>query len=188
MILKEGVILYHGSFENVSKPDLSKCKTGKDFGRGFYLTTDKNQAKAFVRTTIRKKILSKEIPADVKAGYVSSFVFHSSSELNVFEFRKADKNWLHCVCAHRIQGKFPEVFSDYIKYDVIIGKIANDKTNPVITLYLAGGFGETGSKNADRMACRLLLPEVLTDQLCFRTERALACLEYKNSEVISYGK
>jgi len=33
--LKENLILYHGSYCEVSRPDLRKCATMKDFGQGF---------------------------------------------------------------------------------------------------------------------------------------------------------
>ena len=36
--------LYHGSNIEISTPDLSKSKPYKDFGQGFYLSADKNQA------------------------------------------------------------------------------------------------------------------------------------------------
>lgn len=32
--LKEGLILYHGSYYEVSRPDLRKCAKRKDFGQG----------------------------------------------------------------------------------------------------------------------------------------------------------
>ena len=33
--LKESLILYHGSYCEVSRPDLRKCAKRKDFGQGF---------------------------------------------------------------------------------------------------------------------------------------------------------
>ena len=42
--LKDGFILYHGSYCEVKAPDLAKCAKRKDFGQGFYLTTSKEQA------------------------------------------------------------------------------------------------------------------------------------------------
>ena len=38
------MILYHGSNIDIKEIDLNKSKVGKDFGCGFYLTPDKNQA------------------------------------------------------------------------------------------------------------------------------------------------
>ena len=42
--LKDGFVLYHGSYCEVKEPDLAKCAKRKDFGQGFYLTTSKDQA------------------------------------------------------------------------------------------------------------------------------------------------
>ncbi len=32
MELREGMLLYHGSYTEIRRIDLSKCETGKDFG------------------------------------------------------------------------------------------------------------------------------------------------------------
>ena len=45
--LKESLILYHGSYCEVSRPDLRKCAKMKDFGQGFYLISSKEQAESF---------------------------------------------------------------------------------------------------------------------------------------------
>ena len=44
MKLKEGMLLFHGSYTKVESIDLNQCLKGKDFGKGFYLTSDPNQA------------------------------------------------------------------------------------------------------------------------------------------------
>ena len=54
MILHSGIILYHGSYVTVEKPELEKCYPYKDFGRGFYLTTSQEQAVSFVRSSVAK--------------------------------------------------------------------------------------------------------------------------------------
>lgn len=36
--------LYHGSNVDIQKIELSKCRPNKDFGKGFYLTSIKEQA------------------------------------------------------------------------------------------------------------------------------------------------
>ena len=54
--LKDGFVLYHGSYCEVKEPDLAKCAKRKDFGQGFYLTTSKEQAESFLRTSIVKAI------------------------------------------------------------------------------------------------------------------------------------
>lgn len=36
--------LLHGSYIEINKPDLSKCKSHNDFGKGFYLTPNWKRA------------------------------------------------------------------------------------------------------------------------------------------------
>lgn len=43
--------LYHGSNIVIDQIDLSKCKSYKDFGQGFYLTEIKEQAEQMARRT-----------------------------------------------------------------------------------------------------------------------------------------
>ncbi len=58
------------------------------------------------------------------------------------------------------------------RYDVISGKIANDQTNATIVAYMTGLFGQSGSTEADETCRRLLIPNRLHDQHCFRTTAA----------------
>lgn len=51
--LQNGMLLYHGSYTEVSHIDLSKCEIGKDFGKGFYLTTSLKQAHHFVPLSVK---------------------------------------------------------------------------------------------------------------------------------------
>lgn len=48
--LADGLILYHGSYCEVNEPKLEKCAKRKDFGKGFYLTTSREQAISFLKT------------------------------------------------------------------------------------------------------------------------------------------
>lgn len=45
------MILYHGSNVEASAVDLLKCKSHKDFGQGFYLTTSEQQAFSMAHRT-----------------------------------------------------------------------------------------------------------------------------------------
>ena len=63
--LKDGFVLYHGSYCEVKAPDLAKCAKRKDFGQGFYLTTSKEQAESFLRTSIAKAIATGTIEREM---------------------------------------------------------------------------------------------------------------------------
>ncbi len=178
MIFESGRVFYHGSYVVVDKPDLLKCESGKDFGKGFYVTTDKNQAKRFVRSSIGKAIKNGIDVEDPAKGYVSKYEVTPDENLEVFEFETADREWLHCVAAHRMSQLFVDEIARWEKYDVISGKIANDTTNQVITAYINGIYGMPGSESADQIAISLLMPERLTDQICLRSKRALMALKY----------
>lgn len=99
--LKDGFVLYHGSYCEVKEPDLAKCAKRKDFGQGFYLTTSKEQAESFLRTSIAKAIATGTIEEGQKFGYISTFEFKLSKNLETHIFENADVDWLHCIAAHR---------------------------------------------------------------------------------------
>ena len=99
--LKDGFVLYHGSYCEVKEPDLAKCAKRKDFGQGFYLTTSKEQAESFLRTSIVKAIATGTIEEGQKFGYISTFEFKLSGNLAMHIFENADVDWLHCIAAHR---------------------------------------------------------------------------------------
>lgn len=86
--------------------------------------------------------------------------------LKVLRFQKTDKAWLEYVTANR---KNISIQND--DYDVVIGPVANDKTMPVISLYFSGIY------NIDE-TIRRLIPQKLSDQFTFRTEKSLTALKF----------
>ncbi len=184
--LEDGMLLYHGSYQEVSQIDLERCVIGKDFGRGFYLTSSREQAHRFVSAAIKKHRLERGLvgKVDFSAGRVSVFRYHATSDASTFVFPSANVDWLHFVAANRSFRMFRELIDKYECYDIVAGKIANDKTSRTISAYLDGLYGgEPGSEIADRLALELLLPNRLEDQYCFRTPRAVSSLEFLRSEV-----
>ena len=117
-------------------------------------------------------------------GYISTFEFKLSENLETHIFENADVDWLHCIAAHRKKKMFIEVEREMAKYDIIAGKIADDATNATLTAYLAGAFGTAGDKVADDFCIRQLLPNKLKDQYCFKTEAAIECLKFVKGEKI----
>lgn len=182
--LSDGTLLYHGSYVIVDTPDLAKCAAKKDFGKGFYLTTSKEQAEGFVRASIKKAIAQGLITENQDYGYVSVFEYHENEDLSKYIFENADEDWLHCIVGHRKKNIFKDVVENMKAYDIIAGKIADDRTNVTITTYLLGGYGTIGSEAADKNCIGQLIPERLKDQYCFRTNEALKCILFVESEKI----
>ena len=91
-------------------------------------------------------------------------------------------DWLHFVAANRNRMLFPKLYQALENVDIVGGKIANDNTARTLSGYVTGLFGAPGSALADEMTIRMLLPNRLEDQYCFRTELALSVLEFIGSE------
>jgi hypothetical protein len=183
-LLYNGVLLYHGSYCAVTSPDLSECREAKDFGRGFYLTTSKEQAVKFIATSLKKAKSAGIIEETQNYGAVSTFRYVGNKDLNIYNYDGASINWLQCIVGHRDGNVFQDVVQMLKKYDIITGKIANDNTNFTIAAYLAGAYGTVDSVEAANDCIGRLIPERLKDQLCFRTELALKSLSFAGSEQI----
>lgn len=180
--LSDGMILYHGSYCEVKIPDLAKCAAFKDFGKGFYLTSSKEQAENFIDTSLKKAKAQGVIAGEQEYGVISTFRYYSIKGIAEYIYCDADADWLHCVVGHRKTNTFPAVVEEMKKYDVIAGKIADDATNVTILTYLVGAYGAVGSKEADSLCISRLIPERLEDQFCFRTVKGLQCLSFEGSE------
>ena len=178
-------LLFHGAKTEIDgEIDIHKGRKNNDFGQGFYLTTSKELAESFLRTSIAKAIATGTIEEGQKFGYISTFEFNLSGNLETHIFENADVDWLHCIAAHRKKKMFIEVEREMARYDIIAGKIADDATNATLTAYLAGVFGTAGDKEADDFCIRQLLPNKLKDQYCFKTESAIECLKFVKGEKI----
>ena len=72
------MILYHGSYMAVDKPDLLHLRPNVDFGRGFYVTPIYEQARKWCQKFIRRS----------KDGIISKYMFDEDAlnKLNVLHF------------------------------------------------------------------------------------------------------
>ncbi len=145
--------VYHGSIECVKEPDVLHSYRSLDFGKGFYVTTVREQAERWAR---RK--------ADIygrKIGIVS--VYEKQEEMRDLAVKTFDENlheWIDFVCACR-DGKLI-----YQKYDVIVGKVANDKVFRVVDMYHSGIWDK-------ERAIKEIRVYKTYDQITFITQRAI---------------
>ena len=152
--------LYHGSNVEVATPKLMPRVRALDFGRAFYLTSNLEQASRWARTSVLRR-------GDGEA-VVSIYEFdeEAASALRILRFDEPGAAWLKYVTRNRTG------FADDADYDIVAGPVANDNTMPVLNLYFKGAYTEDE-------ALRRLLPQRLHDQYAFKTERAIACLKFK---------
>ena len=189
MKLEDGMLLYHGSYLGITKIDLGRCSDGKDFGKGFYLTEDKQQAVGFIKTSLKKAKNLNQIPENQSVGYVSVFCYHEPKvAVPTYRFKTADRNWLWFISMNRrsfLARRFSKrLEAELLRAEIVIGKIANDTTNPTIVAYLNGLYGDVESDMAVDFAIHQLMPDRLKTQYCFLSEKAITCLE--PVEVIRY--
>ena len=156
------MLLYHGSNIVVREPKILKSQRFLDFGAGFYMTSDFEQARKWaVRTAARRE-----------EGVATISVFEINDDyvdrVKVLTFARPDREWLRYITAHRT-GNPPDD-----DYDMVVGPVANDQAIRTVNNYLKGYFPED-------VAIKLLLPQKLKDQYLFRTEKALKLLVFKEA-------
>ena len=155
--------LYHGGINRVEKPILLQVSRKLDFGAGFYTTSDFEQAKRWA--TIKQQRNNSE------RAVVSVYNLNPSKALNIKEFKYADEKWLDFIMKHRMGLNISN------KFDIIIGPVANDTLYETLSLY------ERGILTHEETIVRLKVHE-LTDQITFKTEKALSFLNYESEELI----
>lgn len=119
------MIVYHGSNVMVNHPDIEHSFRSLDFGKGFYVTTVKEQAERWAR---RKADIFDADKAIVNAYNMVEDL--SGLTCKCFEDDLAD--WIDFVCRCRDGEK------DYLQFDLIKGKVANDKVFRVVDMYHSG--------------------------------------------------
>ena len=154
--------LYHGSTVIVKSPNIQRGRKATDFGKGFYTTTNFEQAKKWAilkqnREQSKKAVVSiYEIPDNIL-----------NREFSVLWFEGATKEWLEFVVNNR-KGKGKN------RYDLIMGPVANDQLYVTIRLY------EQGVITADA-AIEMLKTHKLFDQLSFNSEMVVSLLKFVES-------
>ena len=109
------ITLYHDSNVEIETIYLDKCSPYKDFGKGFYLTDIKEQAK---QMAVRRTRIAGEGKPTVTAYSFDERLLENSS-LQVKLFDTPSKEWALFILANR-KGLMQPV------YDIVIGPIADD--------------------------------------------------------------
>ena len=113
------MILYHGSYLAIENPDLLHSRPNLDFGKGFYLTSIREQAVNWCGKFVKRG----------KEGVISNYIFDEElfQRLKVLRFDSYSEDWLEFILTCR-SGK------DSSDYDAVCGGIANEKPNIQIAL------------------------------------------------------
>lgn len=154
--------LYHTSDQIVSTPDTRHSRDFLDFGKGFYLTTLKEQAEKYGERFKRRN----------KEAWLCVYELeYSACNWKTLQFDAYNKDWLRFVANCRAG-------IDNSDYDIVIGGIANDKVIRTLDRYFNGEIAEDD-------ALGLLAYEKPNVQYCIRSQAMLdECLRYIKSELL----
>lgn len=156
--------VFHSSTLKVNTPDMRFSREFLDFGRGFYLTTMRQQAVNYAeRFRLRGKTA-------VLNEYLLDEAIYTDCKIK--SFLQYDEEWLDFVMACR-KGE------DTSDWDIVIGGIANDRVFRTIDLYFAGDMTK-----AD--ALQKLIKEEPNNQICIRRQEVInQYLHFLSSEDLS---
>ena len=121
--------LFHGSVVDIEAIDLSKSRPNKDFGKGFYLSADYQQA---WRMGEFKALTEGGKP--VMNTYLFDEKLLTSGELKVLTFEGYTPEWADFIFLNR-NSKQAKPQHDY---DIVYGPIANDRVGIQLGKYESG--------------------------------------------------
>lgn len=155
------MILYHGTNVEFDVIDLTKSKPNKDFGRGFYLSDNYEQALNMAKT----KVEQFEVGFPIVMKYeVDDNVFQT---FRVLQFKEYTKEWAQFILQNRNNSTQQQVHD----YDIVIGPIANDRVGVQLWRY------NSHSIDLDTLVKNLRYMHGITIQYFFGTERAIQQLK-----------
>jgi len=121
--------LYHASAIVVDNPDVFHSRANLDFGKGFYLTSLREQAVKYAGRFLFRQ----------RTAFINEYVLDEGlQDVSMKRFERYDGEWLDFVGRCR-KGMNRE------KFDIIEGGVANDKVFNTIDLYFSGMMSREGA-------------------------------------------
>jgi hypothetical protein len=157
------MIVYHGSYKEVVKPDIAHSRKNVDFERGFYTTPLLEQAQKWCR----------KFKGTMNSAVVSVYQFDEKAytECKVLRFDTYSEDWLDFILKCR-RGE------DNSDYDIVMGGVANDKVFNTVELFFDGLIDK-------KEAIKRLRYEKPNFQIAFRSQNAIdEYLRFERSEYL----
>ena len=152
------MILYHGSNMVFEKIDLDKSKTNKDFGKGFYLSDNYEQAEKMAQF----KVVTLGGNVNVQSYDVDDEILKDNT-LNIKIFNEYSREWAEFIFANRDNNSDIQCHD----YDIVYGPIANDRVGLQIRKF------HDGSINFEEFLHRIKYMKGITFQYFFGTNKAI---------------
>ena len=123
--------LYHGSNISIDKIDLSYSRKGKDFGCGFYLNPNREQAMDMTVRTTQRMMAGEPV---VNTYLFDDDLLKDNSPLSIKIFAEYSIEWAKFVLMNRRSLNKISLHS----YDIVIGSIANDTVGLQMQRFIQG--------------------------------------------------
>jgi hypothetical protein len=147
--------LFHGSYKEITRPEIRIGRHTKDFGNGFYCTVIREQAVRW----------AKRFDTPV----VNTYTALINDNLKVLNFEEMTDEWLDFIAACRLG-----IGHDY---DIVIGAMADDQIYNYVQDYIDGSL----TREQFWVLAKFRYP---THQIAFCSKRALDCLTFEHSEEV----
>ncbi len=161
------MILYHGSNQDFNNIDLSKSKDRRDFGKGFYTTTIREQALQW-GYNIYQRFGGDGI-------YLYEFEFSPSADLISKHFPNISDDWFDFILSNRTSNALNHNF------DFVQGPVADDKIVFTITGFIDGLYSK------DEAMQRLRYSKA-NDQVSLHTQKAVSQLNLRGKRKTPHDK
>lgn len=158
-------MLYHGTNKYFEQPNLDMAGDFKDFGRGFYLTTNVNQAK---KQAIRK--LNNNDKHQVGFIYEYEFELDNIGDLRVLRLLECNKEWLDFIAYFRVNKE------ERIDFDLIYDRMADGQGRELPDILNDYRRGKKGFEETIKL---IKWEQQDRDQYCFKTPLALQKIKRK---------
>lgn len=156
------IYLYHGSNVCIDKIELKRSRKGKDFGCGFYLNPDRQQAMDMAVRTTQRMMEGEPI---VNAYSLDEDLLKTEASLNVKIFTEYSVEWAEFVLMNRKNLSDTPAHP----FDIVVGPIANDTVGLQMRRFMQGYI------SIERMIEELRFSKPAI-QYFFGTEKAVALL------------
>lgn len=144
--------IYHGSTFKVEEPNIGVLNFKTDFGKGFYTTSDIDQAKKWA--IIKKRRTNSE------NAFINVYEYTINKNLEILNFEKANGKWLDFIYDNRRSNTLIH------QYDVVKGPVANDNLFGTLKLF-------EDNEITKKETLKRLKTYKLSNQISFHTKDAL---------------
>lgn len=157
------ITLYHGSTQIIEHPLANVGRSDLDFGKGFYVTTLRNQAE---RWATRMQLIHAKDSAWVNIYEFDEKAAFATERFRLLRFESYDRQWLDFIVASR-NGRQP-----WKGFDAIEGGVANDQVIDTVEDYINGSItaeqalGQLVYAKPNHQMC-LLSQSLIDNCLCY---------------------